>query len=329
MDFKVVEDYIAGNKPCSDGEARIFFSDKRYDALDLTKDNFHEIKDMYTEKAIGFVDGGNAEIFRNGGLSISVVRVYCCVYRQNKRTEALKKEFFVAVRAINRDGRLLYEADVIGNEKIEFDAFDETLKDGINKADMSKIANIIRRFEEIRLCSEMIGKADIIVMDGSLQSSVVNEADKLGKLFEKAKENNCVVTGLSKSTSLITTNSVPVTSFLDSIAPLKEWYYWPSVNISHSDHMADLYFVKLHKSSGFVFRFEVFSGVDYNIDEVLSLLKLNSRDAAFPGYPYGLVEADRFARVSNREAEYFKTKLSVLSKSVPEKTAHNILDSIG
>ena len=57
-------------------------------------------------------------------------------------------------------------------------------------------------------------------------------------------------------------------------------------------------------------------------------------DPVFIGYPYGLVEADRIARISNQEKESLKTMFLVklrnknIEKYLSSVNAHEILDRI-
>ena len=72
------------------------------------------------------------------------------------------------------------------------------------------------------------------------------------------------------------------------------------------------------------------------MEEVLSLLKQNSKDPVFLGYPYGLIQADRFGRVSNNDAEYLKTsfmakagkRFDKIRKYMASVDSHEILDSV-
>ena len=98
----------------------------------------------------------------------------------------------------------------------------------------------------------------------------------------------------------------------------------------------DIYFVKLNSRSDYVFRLDVARTREYDIREIVSLLADNSRDPVFLGYPYGLIEADRFARVTNREKEGLFMELVVRLKSDYKRikpylnslNSHGILDSI-
>ncbi len=64
--------------------------------------------------------------------------------------------------------------------------------------------------------------------------------------------------------------------------------------------------------------------------KIFSALAENSQDPVFLGYPYGLVDADKNARVSNAEKGFLRTVFS--SKIDLEKynqlDAHDVLDKI-
>ena len=69
-------------------------------------------------------------------------------------------------------------------------------------------------------------------------------------------------------------------------------------------------------------------------EEVMAELKNNAKDLSFPGYPYGLILADKLARVSDKEAEYLKAKFfaaagskwSNLKNRMAAVNAHEVLD---
>ena len=96
-----------------------------------------------------------------------------------------------------------------------------------------------------------------------------------------------------------------------------------------------MFFVKLHEKSKHIFRFEIYKEQKFNINRILSLIAENSNDPVFLGYPYGLIEADRFARISNKELDYFKTMITLklgadsrLNEHLSSRNAHEILDRI-
>lgn len=311
-----------------------YFSDKRYKPFEITKNNFHKIKLQESDKKIAFIDGGNSELLKSANFSLQLIRLYYVIYHKNKRINSKRTEFFVFVNTVKKENKIFYTANLFDNPlKIDendfvFELYDETLSEGKHKVDISKIAETVRRFSEIKLAEIAAEKADIIIRDGSLQSSVTNEKKYFESLYEKALEKNVVICGFCKTNSLVTEKGCSLALLLAKLSPGGSWYYYPLADITHPDHKAHLYFIKLHANSRHIFRFEVFKENNYEINEILSLLKNNSRDPVFLGYPYGLIEADKFARVSNQEKEYYKTIIN--SKiGFEDKDAHNILDSIG
>ena len=116
-----------------------------------------------------------------------------------------------------------------------------------------------------------------------------------------------------------------------------KWIYNPVVDINSLNHQADLSFVKLHETSRYIFRFEIYKKQKENINDVISLISNNCKDAVFIGYPYGLIEADKNARISNQEKDMMLTIFSTkfgkdwekIKESLSNVDAHKILDNIG
>jgi len=62
----------------------------------------------------------------------------------------------------------------------------------------------------------------------------------------------------------------------------------------------------------------------------------HSTDPIFLGYPYGFIDVDRHARVTNKEVDYYRTILlaksgdfeSMIHSSLKPIDAHSILDNI-
>ncbi len=322
---------------------KIKFSRPGYTGIEFSEDNFHKFNVADNDVKVGFVDGGNAEIFSGGNFSLQLVRVYGCVFLRNKKVDEVKNEFFVLIRAVGV-GDIEYKCEIfsLNGERLvdvgdlKFSSVDETIKEGVFRGDISKIGNIVRRFSEIRLAEKVAELLDVgvVVLDGTLESNYTNERRYLDRLYEKAKEKGVVVCGLAKTTAMFTEKGNNVVGLLNNVGPDFMWWYHPVADISCEDHKADMFFVKLNDKSKYVFRFEVHNKGDYNIAEILGILVKNSKDLMFPGYPYGLITADKFARVSNKEKEYYKSifiakmgrKSENIAKYVSSGDAHSILD---
>jgi len=318
-----------------------FFGDG-YRAHRIDAKNFHEINKANSGKKIAFVDGGNAEIIASGNFSLSLIRVCYVVYQNSKKLSAKKFEIFAFVQAINQNNEIYFKTtyfganNLIGLGEISFSSLDHTLMLGINRADISSVANAVRRFAELKLAKIISDekKADIIVLDGNLQSTLTNENKYSQELYESCSRNNAILTALSKTTSLFTDNGNLLSFVLDSINTFSSWFYYPIAEIKNQNHKAEMFFVKFHDKSKHIFRFEIFNEQKLLAESAINELASNCTDPIFIGYPYGLVEADKSARISNQEKESFKTIFLIklrnknIEKYLSSVNAHEILDRI-
>lgn len=131
--------------------------------------------------------------------------------------------------------------------------------------------------------------------------------------------DGCVA--LQKSITVLTTNNFPLASVLTAAGP------WAA-------QLGDVIAVKLHARARHVLLAHGLTGVN---DPILKTLAYYSNDALFPGYPGGLVLADRLARVSREEAEALKIKARALQRELRTRIeraessvdSHTILDRMG
>jgi len=258
-------------------------------------------------------------------------------------------EFFSATYATFRNGEIHYDTKLfpplLGEEEslpnetdLSFSSMDKTLTSGRQRADIARVASIARRFSELALAKQVIKKelsrGDILVMDGTLQAAFTNESKYLEELYAAAQEDGVIVSGLSKTSALFTDTGLSLLGAVDKLAQERnfklEWYY-PIAESNSKDHDVMIMVMKLNTISERVFRFEIQNGQfkalsELQLNEILTHLVTNSRDTTFPGYPYGLVDADRFARVSFDEIEHYRTILlsQITSLGKWEKFARHI-----
>jgi hypothetical protein len=180
---------------------------------------------------------------------------------------------------------------------------------------ISRIADTARGFAEWKLAGLMIehelGKGDAIIRDGTLQTTVTNERKYSNEVMKNATKKGVVLLGLSKTSTLFTSTGYPLLAVIAELAERSSfekdaWYYYPIVNIDQPDHRAEMYAVKLQPSSEYVFRLEFLKEQakamkTEEIEKYLCALSDNAKDPSLLGYPYGLIDADRFARVSGSE----------------------------
>ncbi|MBW2968938.1 DNA double-strand break repair nuclease NurA [Candidatus Woesearchaeota archaeon] len=296
--------------------------------IPIDSSRFLRISDKEVKGKVCYIDGGNAEIIGAANFSLQLIRTYYSVYSKNKRISNKKHEFYVLVSAKGEENKIKYEVETYNTHfrlEKEFNALDKSLVTGSHKAEPGKIAEVIRKFAEIKLASEAVdelSKGDIIVRDGDLENSFTGEDKYYKQLFEKAQKKEIIVSGLSKTSSILTNTGNSASGALNIISPNCEWYYPATTNIG---------FAKLHNQSKHVFRLDV--NDSEKIGNVLALLKTNSIDPCFLGYPYGLIEADRHARISVKEQK--QIQLMFLAKGgnkfrehISSKDAHEILNRI-
>lgn len=302
---------------------------KDYVPIEISKSNFHLIQDIDIKKKIAFIDGGNAELIKAPNFSIHLIRLFYVTYEGTKRLNSKRYQFYLLVTTKEEDGKLFYLTKTYNFEfeNLKFSIFDKTLKEGNHRVNISKIGNCIRRLTELKLATLLTKVADIVVLDGTLDSDFTYEKEYIKTLYKHSK--NTTVVALSKTTELITNKGDALTTVINKLAP-SGCYYYPIARASNRD----IYLVKLHPKTDYIFRFEIFK--DNTIKEALSILKQHSKDAAFLGYPYGLIEADKFARITTKEQSYMKLRFLTLTgkdKRLLDQylrclDAHNVLNSI-
>jgi len=318
------------------------FSGDGYNPLKIYAKNFHKISKNESNKKMAFVDGGNADIISSANFSLSLIRAGVAIYLNNKKISTKKFEVFAFVKATSKNDEIHYTASFfmtknhIKLEEMSFSSFDYTLMSGINRADIRSVSNALRRFAELKLAKIIADEkaADVIILDGNLQCTLTNENNYLTELYESCSKNNVILAALGKTNSLFTDDGNLLSIVLGNISNLPIWFYYPIVEINNANHKAEVFFVKLHPKSNHIFRFEIFNRQKGMADETINELASNCIDPIFIGYPYGLIEADRIARISNHEKDSLKTMFlaklrnSNIEKYLSSVNAHEILDRI-
>ena len=326
------------------GEHIPHFPKEGYTPIPISPNNFNEILNIDKTPQIAFIDGGNQEILGSSTFSLQLIKIYYCIYQDNKRIKRKTIETFALIDTTSFDGSMKYTLEFFNNisnnpnnnySQSQFDAYDDSLSFGKNRVTPSSIADAARRFMEIntakKLCEEL--NRGFIVLDGNLDPTVTGESEKLNSLFETALKNNNSICGLSKTTSLITNAGKSIPAVLDNLKNEGKWYYTNLIKIKENK-FPDIIVVKLHQNSKYIFRLDIKNKQE--IKTLMSTLSKNSKDPVFLGYPYGLIEADNFARVSNREIDIIRTQIltklgSDIKKIRPHlntANAHSILDNI-
>lgn len=285
--------------------------------IKIDKSNFRPLISTAENKTITFVDGGQAEILSAGNFCLSFIRIFAQAFQGNKKINSDKNEFYVLTTAIWNEGDIFYGSTVfplteklIDETDLLISSNDSTIKNGIERAPIAKVASMARRFAELELAFRI--QADYIVLDGTLEPSYKNEE----KYLEKLSKNTSAI---AKISSLFTASGNSPVVLLNKIGLPGCWSYFVDDKTS---------FMKLHPQARHVFRFE-------GNRAALPFLVENSSDAVFVGYPYGLIYADKMARVSNAERDSLRMNFLLRKENkeilhyLNSTNAHEILDEMG
>jgi len=368
MELNSLEDVIAylstGIMTAGPGNPR--FSDERYKPYPLSDKNIKEINQVDSGRKIAFVDGGNINLISSPSFSVHLVRIYFNIFENNCRVNPVKIpsriDFYTLAQSKIEKNEIHFEGkifpvnenhkDYLPSEKLSFNSWDPTLVSGGFRADINKVCTTARRFAEWylagKIAEEELGNGDLLVRDGTLQTSVTNEAYYANQAYRLTQDNGVIFSALAKTCTLYTDTGNSLAKVIRDIGdkklPGKSWYYHPVADIQHPDHKAELFFTKLHGESKYVFRFEINRDQTQKMDtsemeSIISSLAKNSMDMSFPGYPYGLIDADRFARVQMWEHEQHRVMLMAeaskakrwdeMEKFLSSTNAHDILMRVG
>lgn len=226
---------------------------------------------------IAFVDGGNAEVVGSANYSLQLAKLYYCIYDGKKKIKQQLDRFYI-LAIVDKDK---VRVECFGRDlSFEIGLNDVSLRTGFYAVSPQRVAEHARKLAEFGLVSEL-SKEQFVVRDGDLDDSAVLES-----VFLKKSVNTV---GLAKTNSLFTDSGASAVSVVQKHAPGGVWCCKLTDSIS---------IVKLHSKSNYAF-------VLHSVvpEKVFSLLVQNSSDACFFGYPYGLILADKIARVRKDEVK--------------------------
>ncbi len=341
-----------------------FLSRQGYRAYPFNVNYFKPINMVNSKRKLAFIDGGNCELIGAPNFSIQLNRIYFNIFQGKRRipktTIPEKIEFFSATSANFRKDQIYFDTSIFPMtdeiskflpraSDLSFSSTDRRLMIGTSRADIARVASIGRRFAEWEYAKHIIenelDEGDILVMDGTLRAAFTNESNYAKEAYKVAIEKGAIYSGLSKTSRLYTTTGLSLLGALRKLANDFKiesiWYYYPVAESLSPEHKAAIFIVKLNDNSQRIFRYEInaeqvklLSASDIN--EVMCQLSINSSDVSFPGYPYGLIDADYNARVRHEEVETYRimlmTEISKLGswpkflRHIQSKDAHGILN---
>ena len=327
------------------------FVEKGVVAKRLTKDSFKLIEKYESDKKIAFIDGGNLEILTAPNFSVHLNRLYASVWNGVKRqkTKIPRVEYISLTYTKTEKEKLTYKTEIFPyiedtrkylpeQVDLEFDSFDRTLSRGSERADIQFVGTMARKFGEWKFAEmflDFLDTGDMIVMDGSLQTHYTNEEKYLDKLKKASISKGIILSALSKTSKQFTKTGNSLIGSVNNLAKKNkvesEWICQLGSN-EKDDYL--IFIIKLSDVLDRVFRFDIQKTQYLNLKDeeknmIFTKLIENASDATLPGYPYGLIDADRLARVSNNEIEYYRRLFTaVIKKSGKEAKFMSHLQAI-
>jgi hypothetical protein len=303
-----------------------YFENKDYVPIKIDKANFHPLCEEEKINVV-FIDGGNIEIAGNNNFSLQLMRIYYTIYENNRRIDSKTSTYFVFVDSVKESSSIIYDAKVYQNNQC-VETFKYNLSENNIRAKPESIVCSVRRIFEIRTAGLLSNSKTIAVMDGNL--AVKNTLE----YAEMEKVKSTLIAGISKTSSVMTDAGANLVGYINNISPPDTtWFYHPICKNNNRMHRAEIIIAKLHKKSEFAFMIDIKE--KENINQIIYNLSLNSKDPSFLGYPYGLIEADRFARCQEQEKQFLSARFlqscdnpQKIRKILNTNKAHSILDSI-
>lgn len=304
--------------------------------LPLEPSRFREILPAETPKKMAFVDGGNGMVAESPAFIISLNRLYYTIFRGRKRIgpdRISRVEFFsLTTRPVSSEGHVRYHTTLF-THKDQHRSFmpdpsdvDSDVRNDALSMDM-RIRTRARNLGEWRMAERVaytLEDGDVLVIDGSLVTHDVTESRYAQAAFDAAKKQGVTICGLSKTSQLRTQSGEPLLVRAMEIAESVGHDMW-SVRVAKEISANDRGYVmavKLHPKSPLAYRFEILREQfdDADLDSILGSLAANSQDGSYPGYPYGLIDADRFARVRNSDIHICRGRLASMMRINPDLT---------
>ena len=304
-----------------------------YIPLELAKENFTQIipktsinketKKEETEQneqskedkqTMIFIDGGNAEILKTPDYSVQFLRFAAVGFQEEtkkigatKKVFQKKKEGYLLVSTKKMENNIYYVTKAYGDltnfPELILSAKELPQKNGINTTKLSAVGDLFRSLYEIKFAEMQLQLQTqhnaIIVFDRALLPENGFEEEAFTDLLQHAKNKNAIVCGLNKTTTLLCNTGESIITHLESFQQRGSWLYQNVFATYDIKHSAITSFVKLHAKAKHIFRFEIAAQNKDQLQEVVEKIAAVSNDAAFIGYPYGLIVADQVARVSN------------------------------
>ena len=277
---------------------------------EIKRENFYEIEERYDDREIFYVDGGSNRIYLSPKQGVYVVRIYVSSFSGTRKIYDLRSTNIVYIKNLGNSSSVEIhnlEGERYLQSSLEID--NASTQNSGGELMPTIIAQFVRKSMEW-LAIKSIAKKNpkcIIIKDGSLQSGTVGESEYMREAAKAVEDSNAKLIGVAKTSSLTTTKGYAVSSILMHLSRKfgvkAPWIYYPIFQKGEKGILGEVAFGCYHSLSEYVFRTDFYNMDFSEFKEIAELISFHSSDAYFYGYPYGLIDADVNARVSDEEAK--------------------------
>ena len=263
------------------------------------------------------VDGSYAFLWSGSGVSLAVVRIGSLHYAAEedgyRKLHLDQKDHAVVVSS--REEVMAEQGPILSS------LYESTLG---SRDQPREIVNEYRRYLEASLALEVARRerGSILAMDGTLEI-FPRELDHSPQLQEACHRNDHYLVGVSKDSILQAFGRKVSDEELLRGEPGPAYVRVPQEfeKKSRARFYGDIYFAKLHSAAAKWFRVDVGPG-KAEVKEVFRHLSAYAQSPLYPGYPFPLLEAHRFAvtirQFRNLYEEYVVKNLLQLGLPLPE-----------
>ncbi|MGM5481014.1 MAG: DNA double-strand break repair nuclease NurA [Nanobdellota archaeon] len=285
-----------------------------------------------SSKITTYIDGGQQVIISSSSFLLGVIRVAASSWKGTQRAGVSRDEFLILIRPQENQYEMTFYTPE-GESTIPYDNFffNGEISIPVTAYDIEEAFAMARRNSELSLAVKQSTTSDVICLDGSLRTFDKNELQLIKELQKICKQNNTLLSGLQKTTSLMTDSGASLVT-LTKNSPQAPWITSKLCENDNKYHLASIHAIRLHTKGRHVFVIDMMK--DEDSQQVINELSANSIDPVFLGYPYGLVDADKLARLENSQREHYRLQVrkiagkhnDILTRESSSKDAHEILD---
>ena len=328
--------------------------------FEIKPSEFIDIAPNDHPRKIAFIDGGSGPLYESPNFLITINRAYFSIFKGSKRIKPKSNariQFFTYVTSNiqTKDGKkkMRYDTRIFTHSKEDTKYLpleeDLTVQSESTTLQVDRLTSLGRKFAELQFAlhviKEELESGDMLVMDGSLQIGFENETKYANRVYDAAVQKGVIVCGLSKTSRLITESGDPLLARIAEIAEdvtFGKWY----VKVAEEIYQGDRGFIlaaKFHEKSPYIFRFEIlreqFNSMSPDeLNSIMYSIVANSQDVAMIGYPYGAIDADRFAQVRLDEINMYrgfvlsemlkKPEWKKFQKYIASLNTHDVLNKV-